>query len=450
METTENKMGVMPVRQLVVSMSVPMMISMLVQALYNVVDSIFVAKLSENALTAVTCAFPVQNLVIAIASGTGVGINALLSRALGEKNLKDSDAAANTGILLNLIHFVFVALFGLLFSRAFIASQTSDAEIISYGTVYLTLVCTLSFGSFMQITFERLLQATGRTTLSMVSQLTGAVFNLIFDPILIFGLLGFPKMGVAGAAMATVMGQILAAIVGMILNIRYNTEIHLSLGRIFHPASAMVKRIYQIGIPSMLMISIGSVMSYCMNLILMTFSTTATAVFGAYFKLQSFFFMPVFGLNNGVIPIMAYNYGARRKDRVYEAMHFSVRLAAGIMVVGTLVLELFPEALLGLFSASDEMLAIGVPALRIIGIHFPLAAVGIVLSSVFQAFGKSIYSMFVSLGRQLIVLIPAAWLLAGTGNVNNVWWCFFIAETVSLLLSVIFYRRIKRTVIETM
>ncbi len=448
MNTQENKMGVMPVRKLVLSMSLPMMISMLVQALYNIVDSIFVAQVSENALTAVTLAFPVQNFLIAMGSGTGVGINALLSRSLGAKDYKNTDAAANTGIFLAVIHYLIFLLVGLFGARAFIASQTSDPKIIAYGTTYLSIVCIFSFGAMMQMTFERLLQATGRTTLSMASQLTGAIFNLIFDPILIFGLFGFPKMGVAGAAAATVLGQICAACLAMILNIRKNEELHLSLREILHPKKSVAAKIYRVGIPSIIMVSIGSVMTYGMNRILMAFSSTATAVFGVYFKLQSFFFMPVFGMNNGMIPIMAYNYGAGKRDRIYEALRFALKLAICIMIAGTLIMELFPQVLLSLFNASDEMLAIGVPALRTIALHFPLAAVGIVLSSVFQAFSKSMYSMYVSLGRQLVVLIPVAWLLSLTGSVSNVWWCFLISETISLMLSLVFYRRVKRKIID--
>ncbi len=444
----ENKMGTMPVKKLVITISVPMMISMLVQALYNVVDSIFVARVSENALTAVTLAYPIQSLVIAIGSGTGVGVNALLSRALGAKRQKDADAAAGAGILLNFIHYLIIMLVGVFLSQAFISSQTTDPEIIQYGTTYLRIVTIVSVGAFMQITMERLLQATGQTTLSMISQLTGAIINLIFDPLLIFGLAGFPKLGVAGAAWATVLGQCIAAIVGLTLNLKKNKEIHLSLSTILHPTKRIVTKIYQIGIPSILMISIGSVMTYLLDRILMVFSATAVAVFGAYFKLQSFFFMPVFGMNNGVVPIIAYNYGARRKDRIYGILNFCIKLAAAIMCCGTLVFELFPGQLLNLFSASEQMKTLGIPALRIIAIHFPLAAVGIALSGVFQAFGKSMYSMLVSLGRQLIVLIPVAWLLAQTGNVAAVWWSFLISEIVSLAMSLMFYRRIKKEIIE--
>ncbi len=444
----ENKMGVMPVKKLVVSMSLPMMISMLVQALYNVVDSIFVAQIGENALTAVTLAFPIQNLLIAVASGTGVGINALLSRALGEKRFERSDAAANTGILINLVHYVLFLLIGIFGARAFIASQTSDAEIISYGTTYLSIVCIMSFGAFMQMTMERLLQSTGRTFYSMISQLTGAIINLIFDPILIFGLFGFPKLGVAGAAIATVFGQIVAACIAFVLNKKKNDDIHLSMKNFLHPQKEIVTQIYRVGIPSIIMVSIGSVMTYLMNIILMGFSATATAVFGVYFKLQSFFFMPVFGMNNGLIPIMAYNYGFRKKERVYEALRFSLVLAFCIMLAGTLVFELIPGTLLGFFNASADMEAIGITALRIIAIHFPIAAICIVLGSVFQAFSMSMYSMYVSLGRQLIVLIPVAWLLARTGVLNNVWWCFLISELVSLMLTLIFFRKVKREIID--
>ncbi|MDO4614950.1 MAG: MATE family efflux transporter [Lachnospiraceae bacterium] len=443
-------MGWMPVKKLVITMSLPMMISMLVQALYNVVDSIFVARLSEHALTAVTLAFPIQNLMIAVATGTGVGINALLSRSLGEGRKERADAAANNGIFLNTVHYLIFLLIGIFGAHAFIATQTADAEILAQGTSYTQIICVLSIGCFLQVTFERLLQSTGRTTLSMISQMAGAIINIIFDPILIFGLLGFPALGVAGAAYATVLGQIIAAGIGCYLNVKMNHELTISLKQILHPEGWAIKRIYQVGIPSVIMVSIGSVMSYMMNILLMAFSSTATAVFGAYFKLQSFFFMPVFGLNNGMIPIMAYNYGARKPDRVKEAIGFAISLAAGIMLVGTLVFELFPGVLLGLFSASDEMMAIGIPALRIIAIHFPLAAIGIVLSSVFQAFAKSIYSMFVSLGRQLVILIPAAWLLAQTGNVRNVWFAFLIAEAVSLALSLFFFSRVKKEIIDQM
>ena len=448
--TKENKMGVMPVNRLVINMSLPMMISMLVQALYNIVDSIFVSRLSEGALTAVTLAFPMQNLMIAIAGGTGVGINALLSRSLGEKRFDRSDKAANTGLFLIFISFVIFAVIGFFFSKPFIAMQTPDVEIRQYGETYLRIVTVLSMGIFFQMTFERLLQSTGRTIYSMISQMTGAVVNIIFDPIMIFGLLGFPKLGVAGAAYATVLGQTVAAVVGLICNLKKNEEIHFSMKQILHPDGWTVRRIYEVGIPSILMMSIGSLMTFFMNLILKPFEATAQAVFGAYFKLQSFFFMPVFGLNSGLIPILAYNYGARNKERIDQTLKFSVKLALGIMLTGTLIFELLPNWLLDFFKASDEMRRIGVPAFRIIGLTFPIAAVCIVLGSVFQAFSKSMNSLIVSVGRQLVALIPVAWLLSKTGNVQNVWWAFPIAEIVSLIISITLFRKLYSEIVEPM
>lgn len=440
----------MPVKKLIITMSLPMMISMLVQALYNVVDSIYVARLSESALTAVTLAFPLQNMMIALGSGTGVGVNALLSRSLGQKRFDRSDAAANTGLLLTFFNTVLFILVGLFAAHWFITTQTNDAEIIEYGSTYLRIVTCFSAGIFFQMTFERLLQSTGLTVYSMISQATGAIINIILDPILIFGLLGFPKLGVAGAAWATVTGQFVAACLGLIMNLKYNREIHYSFDKILHPEAEIVKRIYAVGVPSILMMSIGSVMTYLMNRILIAFSTTATAVFGVYFKLQSFFFMPVFGLNNGLIPVLAYNYGARSRPRIDEALKFSVVVAFAIMTAGTIVMNLFPSQLLSFFNASEDMLKIGIPALHIISIHFPVAAVCIVMGSVFQAFSKSIYSLIISIGRQLVILIPAAWLLAQTGNVNNVWWCFLIAESMSLFLSAVFFRKIYRENVVTL
>lgn len=446
----ENKMGVMPVKQLIISMSLPMMISMLVQALYNVVDSIFVSQIGEEALTAVTLAFPMQNFMIALGSGTGVGINALLSRSLGEKNFERSDDAANTGLLLTLFNFILFLVIGIFFTRAFISSQTSNDLIVQYGHTYLSIVCCFSAGIFFQMTFERLLQSTGKTLFSMISQSTGAIINIIFDPLLIFGIGPFPELGVAGAAYATILGQFVGASIGLFCNIRYNTEIRYSISRILHPKAEIVKDIYFVGVPSILMMSIGSIMTYLMNLILGSFSSTATAVFGVYFKLQSFFFMPVFGLNNGLIPVLAYNYGARRKDRIVEALKFALALALSIMVIGMITFLTIPNVLLGFFHASEEMVTIGIPALRIICLSFPIAGICIAMGSIFQAFSKSIYSLIVSVGRQLVVLIPAAWLLAQTGNLHNVWWAFPIAELASLTLSVFFFTKLYRQTVSTM
>ena len=446
----ENKMGVMPVKQLIITMSLPMMISMLVQALYNVVDSIFVAKISENALTAVTLAFPMQNLMIALGSGTGVGINALLSRSLGEKKFENSDAAANTGLLLTFFNYIVFLVIGLFCADSFIHSQTNVEDIAIYGKEYLTIVCCLSFGVFFQVTFERLLQSTGKTIYSMITQATGAIINIIFDPLLIFGIGPFPELGVAGAAYATVLGQVIACCIGLFCNIKFNNEIHLSFKKILHPSSNIVGAIYYVGVPSILMMSIGSIMTYLMNMILGSFSSTATAVFGVYFKLQSFFFMPVFGLNNGLIPVLAYNYGARNKDRINQALKFALTLAVSIMVIGTCCFLAIPSTLLRLFNASDSMITIGVPALRIISLSFPIAGICIAAGSIFQAFSKSIYSLVVSVGRQLVVLIPVAFLLSKTGVLDNVWWAFPIAEIASVVLSAIFFKKLYSSTVAKM
>ncbi len=448
--TKENKMGVMPVKELIISMSLPMMISMLVQALYNVVDSIFVAKISEGALTAVTLAFPMQNLMIALGSGTGVGINALLSRSLGEKNFDKSDSAANTGLLLTFFNYIAFLIIGIFFAGPFISTQTSSPEIRAYGAEYLSIICCLSFGIFYQITFERLLQSTGKTIFSMISQASGALINIIFDPLLIFGIGPFPEMGVAGAAYATILGQVIASMIGLFCNLKFNNEIHIRFKNILKPDATTIKDIYFVGVPSILMMSIGSVMTYMMNLILGAFSSTATAVFGVYFKLQSFFFMPVFGLNNGLIPVLAYNYGARNKDRIKEALRFALLLAVSIMIVGTVCFLTIPSLLLSMFNASEDMITIGIPALRIISLSFPIAGVCIAMGSIFQAFSMSFYSLIVSVGRQLVVLIPAAWLLAQTGNLSNVWWAFPIAEIASLALSSFFFRKLYKNTVSTM
>ncbi len=439
-ERNENKMGVMPVKKLLLTMSLPMMISMLVQALYNVVDSYFVAQISEDALTAVTLAFPVQNLMIAIASGTAVGVNALLSKSLGEKNFKTANKTANAGVLLSVLSFLALMLFGFLGTGAFVRSQTDVKNIIELGVDYLQICCCCSIGLFLQVMGERLLQSTGKTIYSMVSQLTGAIINIILDPIMIFGMFGLPKMGVSGAALATVIGQCCAGTISLILNKTVNKDIELSIKDIIKPDGKVVKRIYVVGVPSILMMSIGSVMTYSMNKILITFSTTATAVFGIYFKLQSFFFMPVFGLNNGLIPILAYNYGARKPERIKEALRFALVLALGVMVTGMLIMKIFPEQLLDIFNASDAMKKIGIPALNIISFNFPIAAVCIALISTFQAFSKSTYSLIVSIMRQLVVLIPVAWLLSKTGEVTNVWWAFPAAELTGLIVTVYLFK----------
>lgn len=439
----ENKMGIMPVNQLVLSMSVPIMISMLVQALYNIVDSMFVARLNENALTAVSLAFPIQNLMIAVATGTGVGLNALISRSLGEKNGEKANLIANNGIYLALFSGLLFAVFGVCGSEFYFRVQTADPQIISYGTAYLQICCILSFGLFMQITFERLLQATGRSVLTMITQSSGALINIVMDPILIFGLFGFPRMEVAGAAAATVAGQIIAALLSLVLNHYMNHEISVNPARYRFSVRA-VREIYGIGIPSIIMVSIGSVMTFGMNKILIAFSSTAAAVFGVYFKLQSFIFMPVFGLNNGVVPIIAFNYGAGKPERILQTIRLAITYAVIIMLAGLLVFQLKAEDLLGIFNASEQMIEIGVPALRIISISFLLASFDLILSSVFQALAHSMDSLIVSAIRQLLVLLPVAYLLSVTAGLHAVWWAFPVAELVSVAVSIWFFIGIYR------
>ena len=449
-ESQENKMGVMPVNRLLLNMSLPMMVSMLVQALYNIVDSIFVAKLSENALTAVSLAFPIQTLLIALGTGTGVGVNSLLSKQLGEKDLKQVSKTAMNGIFLAVLSYIAFVIVGIVGVRPFYASQVkgADPEILTLGVQYLTIVCVCSFGLYAQLIFEKLLQSTGKTLYSMITQAVGAVTNIILDPILIFGLLGMPKMGVAGAAIATVIGQIVGGTLGLIFNIRVNKEITLSV-KGFRPDAGTIGNIYKVGVPSIIMQAIGSVMTYGMNQILITFSSTATAVFGVYFKLQSFFFMPVFGLNNGLIPIVAFNYGAGKRSRVIKAIKCSLVYAFTLLLVGFIVFETIPGVLLGMFEASEEMLAIGVPALRIIGFHFLIAWFCIIAGSVFQALGTGVYSLVVSVARQLVVLLPAAFILARLGGLHAVWWAFPIAELMSFCASTLFMIMINRKVIST-
>lgn len=431
----ENKMGVMPVNRLLMSMSLPMMISMLVQALYNIVDSIFVSRINENALTAVSLAFPIQALLIALSTGTGVGVNAVLSKALGEKNNEKASKAAVNGLFLAVVTYLIALAIGIFFVGTFYRSQTDDTEIVTYGIQYLSIVCIFSIGMLMQMMLEKLLQSTGKTFYSMITQSVGAIINIVMDPILIFGLFGMPKFGVAGAAVATIFGQCVGSGLALFFNLKYNKEISLSL-KGFKPDFPIIGKIYSVGIPSIIMQAIGSVMTYGMNRILISFSSTAAAVFGVYFKIQSFVFMPVFGLNNGMVPIIAYNYGAGKRERVVKTLKLAVTYAMGIMLFGLLLFHSVPDLFLKMFAASDHMMEIGVPALRIISLHFPLAAIGIGFSSFYQALGNGIYSMWVSLIRQLIVLLPAAWLLAKLGNVIYVWWAFPIAEVFALCLSI--------------
>ena len=442
----ENKMGVMPVNKLLISMSLPMMISMLVQAMYNIVDSIFVAQLSENALTAVSLAFPMQSLMIAAATGTGVGVNALLSRSLGQKDFKTVNKTAVNGLFLWACWYLVFLIVGLTLVRPFYILQSSPAEITELGVEYLSTVLICSIGIFAQMAFERILQATGRTVCTMITQMTGAVINIIMDPILIFGVFGFPALGIKGAAIATVFGQIVAAVLALVMNIKLNHDVHISL-KGFRPNGKIISTILSIGIPSMLMQAVGSVMTVGMNKILISFSSTAVAVFGVYFKLNSFIFMPIFGLNNGMVPIVAYNYGAGKRDRLVKTIKYSVIYAVVLMFIGIVIFETIPDKLLLLFNASEHMLEIGVPALRIICLSFSFAGVCIVLGSAFQALGNGIFSMIVSFTRQIVILLPSAYLLSLTGNVNNVWWSFNIAEVASLTATIFFFIHMYKKVI---
>lgn len=444
---TENKMGTMPINKLLVNISLPMVVSMLVQALYNIVDSVFVAQIDEYALTAVSLAFPLQNFMIAVAAGTGVGVNALLSKRLGEQRLDEANLAAGNSVFLAGCNYLLFLLIGIGFSDFYFRVQTDIPEIIAYGKIYMFICTACSFGLFGQFCFERLLQATGRTVCTMITQTTGAVLNLIFDPILIFGWFGFPKMGIAGAAAATVFGQIAAMFFGFYYNQKKNKEIRLSVSAI-RPQKATLQQIYAVAVPAILMQSIGSVMTFFMNKILLGFTSTAAAVFGVYFKLQSFIFMPIFGLNNGMVPIVAYNYGAGKKDRLIKTVKLSILYAMCLMIIGFLVFQIFPVQLFELFDASETMLVIGVPALRTISYSFLLAGFCIICGTMFQALGNGVYSMVVSIARQLVVLLPVAYLLSLTGDVAYVWWAFPIAELMSLGVSVFFVVRIYHKVIK--
>ncbi len=435
-----NKMGTMPEFKLLMNMSVPMIISMLIQALYNIVDSIFVAKISENALTAVSLVFPAQSVMIAVATGTGVGVNSIVSRRLGERKFEEANKTANVSMLLAGLSYLVFLLVGIFGSRFFFTVQTDNAEIISYGTTYMTIVCSFSFGIFFDIMFERLLQATGRSIHTMVMQLSGTIINLVLDPILIFGYFGAPKLGMAGAAIATVAGQIFGMLLGLVFNLKVNKEIRLSFKEIrFY--GRIIKEVYAISVPAILMQSIGSVMVFLMNKILLGFTTTATAVFGVYFKLQSFVFMPIFGLNNGLIPVVAFNYGAKKRDRMINTMKYGMAFATVVMVVGFALAQIIPGPMLRLFDASDNMMTIGIPALRIISFSFILAGICIVGSGVFQAVGRSMNSLVMSVIRQIVVLLPVAWLLARTGNLDLVWLSFPIAEIVGFVTTLVLLKK---------
>ncbi len=437
----ENKMGTMPINRLLITMSLPMIISMLVQAMYNIIDSVFVAQIGEEALAAVSMAFPIQNLMIAVSAGTCVGVNALLSRSLGEGKPRDAQLTAVNGIFLAFLGALAFALFGIFGSRIYFESQTSDPLIIEQGVQYLQICTILSIGIFMEMTLERILQSTGRTIYNMYSQGVGAITNIILDSIMIFGLLGFPALGIRGAALATVIGQILAAFLSLLFNLKKNEDVSIDM-RGFRPDGRIIKIIYEVGIPSIIMQSIASVMTYGMNLILISFSATAVTVFGVYFKLQSFIFMPIFGLNNGMIPIVAYNYGAKNRKRIMATTRLSIYIAVGIMLVGLAIFQMFPAQLLQMFNASEHMLEVGVPALRLISLSFIFAGYAIIVSSVFQALGNGVYSLIVSVIRQMVCILPAAYFFANSFGLHAVWYAFPLSEIVSVILSTVLFKRI--------
>ena len=446
---SENKMGVMPIGKLLFNMALPMIISMMVQALYNVVDSIYISQVSESAVTALSLAFPIQNMQIGLAVGIAVGVNSLLSRSLGENNQEAANYAAGNGIFLVLIGVAAFMLFGIFGARPYFAIQSSVTETVESGTVYTQICCIFTLGCFVQILGERLLQASGRTVYSMISQSTGAIINIILDPIFIHGWFGLPAMGIAGAAIATVIGQSIGACLGIFINLKYNTDVQFAL-RYFKPVLPVIRSILSVGVPAIVMNGISSVMNFGMNQIFQAFNETATGVFGIYYKLQSFFFMPLFGINNATISIIAYNYGARKPQRILKTLKYAITVALCIMMTGFLAFQLVPQLLLGIFNPSEEFLAIGVTALRIISIHFPVAAVCIVIGACFQALGNGIYSTITTLCRQLLVLLPAAYLLSLTGNVNNVWWSFPIAEVMSALVTSILFIRLFRAKVSPM
>ena len=434
------RMGTEPLNPLLLSLAIPMMISMLVQALYNVVDSIFVSYVNEAALSAVSLAFPIQNLLIAFAVGTAVGVNAHLSKSLGEGNREEAERAAMNGLFLAVCSALGFLLFGLFGAEAFITSQTSDPLIARYGAEYLTICTVFSIGCCLQCMMEKVLVASGHSTYAMITQMVGALTNIVLDPVFIFGLFGVPRMEAAGAAIATVIGQFAGAGTAFLLNAFSNHDVSLRL-RGFRPSGRTIRRIYTVGLPSIGMNAIGSVMTFGMNAILIGFSSTAVAVFGVYFKLQSFVFMPVFGLNNGMVPIVSYNYGARKPDRI-------TGYAVGIMVVGFLIAQLLPGVLLGIFNASADMLSIGTVALRIISFSFLLAGVNVISSSYFQALGHGVLALWVSIIRQLVVLLPVAWLLSFAGRLDLIWLAFPVAEMVAFALCLAFRARCRKNILE--
>ena len=448
LERKENKMGTQPIWKLIMTLSLPMVASMIIQALYNVVDSLFVASISPEQLefNAVNLSFAAQNFIIAVATGTGVGINALLSKSLGEKNHERAQKIANNGVFLALCSYILFLILGFTLIEPYMRIMTDNEQVIEFGKQYLFICYVGSFGVFGQIVMERLMISTGKTYLSMITQATGAIVNIIFDPIFIFGL----GLGVRGAALATVLGQVVGFVIGIILHAKFNREVKLSF-KGFRPDGKLIGRIYAIGIPSIVMASIGSVMNVIFNNILYSFPAPigvySQNAFGAYFKLQSFVLMPIFGLNNGLVPLIAFNYGAQKRKRMTSAMLIGGAAAVVYMLLGLAVFEIFPEPLVRMFIENEQAVGIAVQTMRIAALSFVFAGICIVMGSVFQALGKSIFSMFTSIARQLVVLVPVAYLLARTGDVNLVWWAFPIAEVMSLVMSVIFFVIVYRRII---
>ena len=446
-ENSTSKLGTMPIGKLIADMSIPLMISMLMQAGYDLADSIFVARLNENALTAVTLAFPVQVIMIGLAIGTSIGVGAIVSRRFGEGNDKEASRVAQTGIVLAFITWIIVALMVFFMTNIFVGSQTSDADIIKYAKDYIYIVGIGGIGVFMQIMFERMLQATGKSTLSMVTQIAGVVVNIILDPILIYGLFSFPRLEAAGAAIATVMGQLVGMAVGFYLNLNKNKELNYRL-KGFKIKFEIIKDIYTIGVPSIFIQILGSIMIFCYNRILISITSTAVAVFGAYFRLNGFVFMPVFAMNSALTPIISYNFGSKNANRIKQALKQGIIIAVIIMTFGTLLFQIMPNVLLLMFKPSDKFLEIGIPALRIISVIFPMAGFSIVMSSLFQSVGRAYYSLIVTLTRQILVLLPAGYLLSRVFKLNGVWWGFLIAEVIALFLVIIFYKEIDRNILK--
>ena len=430
MQSNENKLGTMSIPKLLFQVSFPIVVSMFIQSMYNLVDSYYIGKINEDAFTAISIAFPIQNIMIGIAVGTGVGMNSLISRYLGEKNYEKSNRTAETGLALAIIYGIILLILSRFLPRPFLSAQTTDENIIAYGIEYLQIVMGFSMGVFIQIFLERTLQSTGRSVFTMLTQLIGAVLNIILDPIFIFGYFGLPAMGVKGAAIATVMGQIIGALFGCFFEYKFNEEITIK-----KPVLDLdiVKGIYVVGVPSMITITIQSFTIYVLNKMLSEISTSAIAALGAYFKVQSFVFMPIFGVNNGLVPIVAYNYGAKNKARIIKAIRLAFITVTFMMIFVSAIIMIFPREILGIFSAGDKMLEIGIPMLRICALSYIFAGISIVGTAVFQAFGNGILTLFDSILRQIIVLLPVAYIAVKFFTVNEIWWGYVIAEFVSTL-----------------